>query len=171
MLLICLACLSLTSIQKVFVQIPAGSRNFFLWLISWNIFMTWCHTSYDIPDELLFNNLSISTQLVISPQLTLPEDAQPRLWHTATALSLWPGQTQVIMFGGCPKWECGKSADVLQKLAQTTVLDFGEQNTQHFSVHFIVTNQFGQETPVWIAWILASSPGSFPYCASPWVWT
>ena len=27
------------------------------------------------------------------------------------------------MFGGCPKWEKGKS------LAKTTVLDFGEQNT------------------------------------------
>ena len=71
----------------------------------------------------------ISTQLLISPQLTLPGDAQPRLWHTTTALSLGPGQTQVTMFGGCPKRESGKSADALQKLAKTTVLEFGEQNT------------------------------------------
>ena len=62
-------------------------------------------------------------------QLTLPEDTQPRIWHTATALSLGPGQTQVIMFGGCPKWESGKLADALQKLSKTTVLEFGEQNT------------------------------------------
>ena len=32
------------------------------------------------------------------------------------------------MIGGCPKYESGKSADALQKLAETTVLDFGEQN-------------------------------------------
>ena len=38
------------------------------------------------------------------------------------------------MFGGCPKWEWGKSADAQQKLAKTTVLDFGEQNT-HNSIH------------------------------------
>ena len=71
----------------------------------------------------------MSTQLLISLQLTLPGDAQPRMWHTATALSLGPGQTQVTMFGGCSKWESGKSADALPKLAKTTVLEFGEQIT------------------------------------------
>ena len=35
------------------------------------------------------------------------------------------------MFGGCPKYERGKSSDALQKLAKTTVLDFGEQNTHN----------------------------------------
>jgi len=50
------------------------------------------------------------------------------MWHTATAISLGPGRTQVTMFGGCPKWEDGKSLDAQQKLAQTTVLGFGEQN-------------------------------------------
>ena len=69
------------------------------------------------------------TQLLISLQLTLPGDAQPRMCHTATALSLGPGWTQVTMFGGCPKWESGKSADAQQKLAKTTVLEFGEQIT------------------------------------------
>ena len=71
----------------------------------------------------------ISTQFLISPQLTLPGDAQPRLWHTITALSLQPGRTQVTVFGGSPKWESGKSDAALQKLAKTTVLEFGEQNT------------------------------------------
>ena len=70
-------------------------------------------------------------QLHISPQLTLPGDAQPRMGHTATALSLGPGRTQVTMFGGCPKWESGKSHTTLQKQAKTTVLDFGEQNTHN----------------------------------------
>ena len=65
-------------------------------------------------------------QLHISRQLTLPGDAQPRMYHTATALSLGQGRTQVTMFGGCPKWELGKSEDTQQKLAKTTVLDFGE---------------------------------------------
>ena len=71
----------------------------------------------------------ISTQLLISPQLTLPGDAQPRLWHTITALSLRPGRTQVTMFGGSPKWESGKPDAALQKLAKTSVLEFGKQNT------------------------------------------
>ena len=33
------------------------------------------------------------------------------------------------MFGGCPKFDSVKSLDALQKLAKTTVLEFGEQNT------------------------------------------
>ena len=37
------------------------------------------------------------------------------------------------MFGGCPKWEWGKSHDAQQKLAKTAVLDFGEQNTHDIS--------------------------------------
>ena len=61
-----------------------------------------------------------------SPQLTLPEGAQPRMEHTVTAFSLGPGRTQVTMFGGCPKWEWGKPLDAQLKLAETTVLEFGE---------------------------------------------
>jgi len=30
------------------------------------------------------------------------------------------------MFGGCPKWEMGKSVGVQQKLAKTILLDFSE---------------------------------------------
>ena len=37
------------------------------------------------------------------------------------------------MFGGCPKFERGKSFYTQQKLAKTTVLDFGEQNTHDIS--------------------------------------
>ena len=61
-----------------------------------------------------------------SRQLTLPKGAQARVWHRVTAFSLAPGQTQVIMFGGCPKYEGGRSGDAMPKLAETTVLEFGE---------------------------------------------
>ena len=72
----------------------------------------------------------------VYPQLILPRDTQRQMWHTATALSLGPGWTQVTMFGGCPKWERGKSRDALQKLAKTTVLDFGEEN-KYMSLAFL----------------------------------
>ena len=80
-------------------------------------------------------------QLHIFPQLTLPGDAQPRMYHTATALSLGLGRTHVTMFGGCRKWEWGKSEDTKQKLAKTTVLDFGEWNT-HNSIHSLEDSMF-----------------------------
>ena len=63
------------------------------------------------------------------------------MYHTATALSLGPGRTQVTMFGGCSKWERGESEDSQQKLAKTTVLDFGEQNT-HNSIHSLEDSMF-----------------------------
>ena len=59
-------------------------------------------------------------------QLTLPEGAQPRMHHTATALSLERGKMQVTMFGGCTTWKKGISHNAQQKLANTTVLEFGE---------------------------------------------
>ena len=65
----------------------------------------------------------------MSTQLILPEGGQSRAAHTITALNLGPGWTQVTMFGGCPKFESGKSLDAQQKLAKTTVLEFGEQIT------------------------------------------
>ena len=63
-----------------------------------------------------------NTQLLISLQLIFPEGAQPRELHTATALSLGPGWTQVTMFGGCPKWEREKSDNALQKLLCWTLV-------------------------------------------------
>ena len=45
------------------------------------------------------------------------------------------------MVGGCPKWERGTSDDAQQKLAKTTVLEFGEQNT-HNSIHSLVDSMF-----------------------------
>ena len=128
---------------------------------------------------MLIHNSSISTHFLISPQLTLPEGMQLRMWHTATALSLWPGQTQVTMFGGCPKFEQGKSDAALEKLAKTVVLDFGEQNTHDMHVSIFACylcliyifyyqdknthNHFAQEAPFKVPTLfLASCPGSFP---------
>ena len=77
------------------------------------------------------NNEQVSHNLSMQPsQLPFPKGAQPRVWHTATAMSLEPEWTQVTMFGGCLKWERGKSADALPKLAKSTVLEFGKHNTQ-----------------------------------------
>ena len=126
----------------------------------------------------------ISTHFLISTQLILPEDAQPRMWHTATALSFGPGRTQVTMFGGCPKWESGKSDNAQQKLAKTAVLDFGEQNTRHFSICLLFVpylyqdknthNHFAQEAPFKVPTLfLAYCPGSFPLAVhrekNPWI--
>ena len=55
------------------------------------------------------------------------------------------------MFGGSTNLEQEKSSDALQKLAQTTVLDFGEQNTKmtpaslclwHFLLYRVVEVSF-----------------------------
>ena len=92
----------------------------------------------------IFNNgVTQSNQFLPSLQLTLHEDAQPRLRHTATALSLGPGRTQVIMFGGCPKWEWAKHDE--QKPARAAVLEFSER-----------THMLNPGAPV------ASNPG-FPF--------
>ena len=61
-----------------------------------------------------------------SPQLTLPEGTQPRWGHTLTACSVCPGRVHATTFGGVPEGQVGKSADAKQKLAETTVMEFGE---------------------------------------------
>ena len=71
------------------------------------------------------------SQFPPSLQLTLHEATQTRLRHTTTAISLEPGRTRVIMFGGCPKWLYGKLEYEQQELALTAVLEFGEQTHLH----------------------------------------
>ena len=61
-------------------------------------------------------------------QLALPEGAQPRYGHTATAFNLSPGVVEVTMCGGCPKHVPGGDQQ-LSKLAETTVVRLGEQIT------------------------------------------
>ena len=50
--------------------------------------------------------------------------------HTATALRLGPGRTQVTMFGGCPNLEVFNP----QGMAETTVLEFGKTSVGTFKV-------------------------------------
>ena len=59
--------------------------------------------------------------LVIFLQVTIP-GLQSRYMHSATALSLSPGLTEVTLFGGTPEL----SDDDVDVLADTTVLRFGE---------------------------------------------
>ena len=63
-------------------------------------------------------------------QVTLPEGTQPRWGHTITAFNVCPGRTHTTTFGGSPKYEghLRKSGDDHQKLAGTTVMEFGEWN-------------------------------------------
>ena len=61
-----------------------------------------------------------------SPQLTLPEGTQPRWGHTLTACRMCPGRIHATTFGGCPKYEREISGDDHQKLAETTVMEFGK---------------------------------------------
>ena len=46
--------------------------------------------------------------------------------HAAAVISLSPGLTEVVMFGGCPEWSPNYSDDETPKIANTTVLRFGE---------------------------------------------
>ncbi len=54
-----------------------------------------------------------------SIQVTPPESMKPRWGHTLTAISLGPGLTEVLLFGGCLK----SFGDLI---AETTLLRFGE---------------------------------------------
>ena len=52
-------------------------------------------------------------------QVTPPESVRGRYHHSLTATSLGPGLTEVLMFGGCLKWDG-------DPIAETTILRFGE---------------------------------------------
>lgn len=61
-------------------------------------------------------------------QIEIPS-LQSRCDHSATAFNLFPGLTEVVLFGGCPIFpkECRSDA-YLPQIAETTVLRFGEFN-------------------------------------------
>ncbi len=63
-------------------------------------------------------------------QLILPEGAQPRRGHSATAFKLSPGIVEVTMFGGCPKFVPGGDPQQQPKISDTTVVRLGEQITE-----------------------------------------
>ena len=61
-----------------------------------------------------------------SLQLTLPEGTQPRWGHTVTSFRLDEETVHTTTFGGCAEEDTNKSDDDLPKLAETTVMEFGE---------------------------------------------
>ena len=73
-----------------------------------------------------------------SPQLTLPEGTQPRYAHTLTAFKMDQGRVHATTFGGCPSFDPDRPDDDDPKLADTAVLEFGEQNTYHTTLHLHV---------------------------------
>ena len=63
-------------------------------------------------------------------QVTVPA-FQGRCYHSSTAFNVSPGLTEVVLFGGCPQWP---STDAnFPKIANTTVLRFGEWRAPHVS--------------------------------------
>ena len=60
-----------------------------------------------------------------SLQFTLPEGTQLRWGHTVTAFKLDDNRVHATTFGGCPDYDPNGSDDD-SKLADTTVMDFGE---------------------------------------------
>ena len=62
-----------------------------------------------------------------SLQLTLPEGTQPRWGHTVTSYQVDQRRIHTTTFGGCPAdYDPSRSDDDDPKLADTTVMEFGE---------------------------------------------
>ena len=61
-----------------------------------------------------------------SLQLTLPEGTLPRHGHTVTSYQVGDNNIHATTFGGCPDLDLSRSADDEPKLADTTVMEFGE---------------------------------------------
>ena len=80
---------------------------------------------------LCFLNLHPHVSFLPFPQLTLPEDTQPRWGHTLTACRMNKSQIHATTFGGCPSFDPNRSHDDDPKLADTTILEFGENTIPH----------------------------------------
>ena len=83
------------------------------------------HTQYVHYTTVLYETIS-TCHLPSLTQLTLPEGTQPRWGHTLTACSVCPGRVHATTFGGVPEGQLEKSDDAKQKLAETTVMEFGK---------------------------------------------
>ena len=69
-----------------------------------------------------------------SLQLTLPEGTQPRWGHTVTSFRLDDDRVHATTFGGCPDFDFNRSDDDDPKLADTTVMEFGEWNSALYAM-------------------------------------
>ena len=98
---------------------------------------------------LCFLNLHPHVSFLPFPQLTLPEDTQPRWGHTLTACRMNKSQIHATTFGGCPSFDPNRSHDDDPKLADTTILEFGK-NAYHSSLHWVTLHWHFW---IWIEWI------------------
>ena len=73
-----------------------------------------------------------------SPQLTLPEGTQPRWGHALTSCRMGESRVHATTFGGGSMFYEGIKASDIPKLADTTVLEFGEHNTFHCTIYWVV---------------------------------
>ena len=71
-------------------------------------------------------NLHPPVSCLPSPQLTLPEGTQAHCGHTITACRMCSGRVHATTFGGCPNLLLGQLDDAQPKIAETTVMEFGE---------------------------------------------
>jgi len=113
-----------------------GDHNYGI-LINDTICNEWesCATIY----SLCFLNPHPPVSCRSSPQLTLPEGTQPRWRHTLTCCRMGESRTHATTFGGSSHFNPNVSSDYDHpKLADTTVLEFGEQNTFHCTIYWVV---------------------------------
>ena len=68
-----------------------------------------------------------------SLQLTLPEGTLPRWGHTVTSFPI-NDRVHATTFGGCPDFVMNRSDDDSAKLADTTLMEFGEQNSAVYTM-------------------------------------
>ena len=97
-----------------------------------------CTIVHSIYTSLCFLNPHPPVSCHSSPQLTLPEGTQPRWGHTLTCCRMGESRTHVTTFGGGSKIYAGIKDSDIPKLADTTVLEFGEQNTFHCTIYWVV---------------------------------
>ena len=78
--------------------------------------------------SLCFLNPHPPVSCLPSPQLILPEGTQPRWGHTLTSCTMGESRIHATTFGGSPSYDPKRTWVTHPKLADTTVLEFGEQN-------------------------------------------
>ena len=72
------------------------------------------------------------------PKLTLPDGTQPRHGHTLTSCRTGDSRTHITTFGGGSKFYAGIEDSDVPTLADTNLLEFGEQNTFHCTIYWVV---------------------------------
>ena len=83
-------------------------------------------------------------------QLTLPEGTQPRYGHTLTSCRMGESRVHMTTFGGCPPHDPNTSVEDDPKLADTMVLEFGQQSKHN--LHNILGCVFSNNKAIDLIW-------------------